>query len=290
MKLLTKFNLILLVLFGIGGLIISQVTYRFLINSARREVFREAELMMASAKAVRDYTASDLAPLLEQNPQHKTKFLAETVPAFGAISTFNKLRQKYPDYTYHEATLNPTNPEHRAADWEADVIGYLRDHPELKQITGERETPVGPAMYLATPILADPPCLECHSHPSAAPPAMIASYGSNNGFGWKPGSIVAAQIVSVPMSLPVQNAKQAFHLLLICLIITLIATIVVLDTAVYFIVIRPLKLVSDTADRVSKGEMNLPSVAVKGSDEIASVTASFNRMQLSLVKAFKMLG
>ena len=63
-----------------------------------------------------------------------------------------------------------------------------------------------------------------------------------------------------------------------------------LDAAVYFIVIRPLRLVSDTADRVSKGEMNLPSVAVKGSDEIASVTTSFNRMQLSLVKAFKMLG
>jgi len=88
----------------------------------------------------------------------------------------------------------------------------------------------------------------------------------------------------------VQNAKQAFYVLLICLVITLIATIVVLDTAVYFIVIRPLKLVSDTADRVSKGEMSLPSVPVKGSDEIASVTASFNRMQLSLVKAFKMLG
>ncbi len=290
MKLLTKFNLILLVLFGIGGLIISQVTYSFLIDNARREVLREAELMMASAKAVRDYTASDLAPLLEQNPQHKTKFLAETVPAFGAISTFNKLRQKYPDYTYREATINPTNPEHRAADWEADVIGFLRDHPEQKQVTGERETPIGPSMYLAMPMAADPPCLECHSRPAVAPPAMIASYGSNNGFGWKPGSIVAAQIVSVPMALPVQNAKQAFHVLLICLVITLIATIVVLDTAVYFIVIRPLKLVSDTADRVSKGEMSLPSVPVKGSDEIASVTASFNRMQLSLVKAFKMLG
>jgi protein-histidine pros-kinase len=290
MKLLTKFNLILLVLFGIGGLIISQVTYRFLIDNARREVLREAELMMASAKAVRDYTTSELAPLLEQNPQHKTKFLAETVPAFGAISTFNKLRQKYPDYTYREATINPTNPEHRAADWEADVIGFLRDHPEQKQVTGERETPIGPVMYLAMPIAADPPCLECHSRPAVAPPAMIASYGSNNGFGWKPGSIVAAQIVSVPMALPVQNAKQAFYVLLICLVITLIATIVVLDTAVYFIVIRPLKLVSDTADRVSKGEMSLPSVPVKGSDEIASVTASFNRMQLSLVKAFKMLG
>ena len=138
MKLLTKFNLILVALFATGGLIISLVADSFLLNNARREVEQEAQLMMASARAVRDYTSSDLAPLLEQNPQHKTKFLAETIPAFGATSTFNKLRQKYPDYTYREATLNPTNPEHRASDWEADVIGYLRDHPEQRQVTGVR--------------------------------------------------------------------------------------------------------------------------------------------------------
>src|SRR6266851_251669 len=289
MKLLTKFNLILLVLFGSGGLIISQLSHTFLINNARHEVLREAELMMASAKSVRDYTSSDLRPLLERNPLHKTRFLAETVPAFGAISTFNRLRQKYPDYTYREATLNPTNPEHRASDWEADVIGYLRDHPEEKQVTGERETPMGHSMYLATPIAADPLCLECHSRPAVAPAAMIATYGSNNGFGWKPGSVVAAQIVSVPMSVPVQNAKEAFHLLVLYLVITLIVTVIFLDAGVYFIVIRPLKLVSDAGDRVSRGEMSLPPLPVKGDDEIATVTASFNRMQVSLAKALKML-
>lgn len=290
MKLLTKFNLILLVLFATGGVIISQAISSFLMNNAQREVLQEATLMMASAKSVRDYTSSDLAPLLEQNPEHKTRFLAETVPAFAAMNTFNKLRQSYPEYVYREATLNPTNPEHRATDWEADIIEFLREHPEQKQITGERDTPLGRSMYLATPILADPPCLECHSSPAAAPPAMIATYGSSNGFEWKPGSIVAAQIVSVPMSVPLQMATKAFHLLLIYLIATLIVTVVALDAGVYFIVIRPLKLVSDAADRASKGETNQVALPVKGNDEIANVTASFNRMQLSLAKAFKMLG
>jgi protein-histidine pros-kinase len=290
MKLLTKFNLILLVLFGAGGFIVSEVTYSFLIENARSEVLHEAELMMASAASVRDYTSSDLKPLLEENPQHKTRFLAETVPAFAAISTFKKLRQNYPDYTYREATINPTNPEHRATDWEADVIAYLREHPEQKQVTGERETPMGPSMYLAMPIKAETPCLECHSRPAVAPGAMIATYGSNNGFGWKQGSIVAAQIVSVPMSVPIGNAKKAFRLLLMYLLITLLVTIAVLDAGVYYIVLRPLKLVSDAADRASKGATNLPTLPVKGSDEIATVTASFNRMQLSLAKAFKMLG
>lgn len=290
MKLLTKFNLILLVLFAIGGLTISQVISGFLLKNAQHEVLQEAELMMASARSVRDYTTSNLDPLLEPNPEHGKRFLPETVPAFAAMTTFKKLKQKYPDYTYREAVLNPTNPEHRAPDWEADIIRFLRDNPDRKQLNGQRETPVGPSMYLAVPITADPSCLECHGTPGAAPPAVTTTYGSNKGFGWKEGAIVGAQIVSVPMSLPLQKARQLHRMVLVFLAVILIVTIAVLDLAVYFIVIRPLKLVSDAADRVSKGQTNPPPLPVKGNDEIASVTASFNRMQLSLAKAFKMLG
>jgi protein-histidine pros-kinase len=54
---------------------------------------------------------------------------------------------------------------------------------------------------------------------------------------------------------------------------------------VYWFVIRPLKIVSDAADRASRGEKNLPPINVKGKDEIATVAASFNRMQMSLSKA-----
>lgn len=294
MKLLTKFNLILVVLFGICGLIIAQVSYSFLISNARREVMQEAQLMMASARAVRDYTASDLGPLLQQmlqqTPQHQTRFLAETVPDFAAITIFERMKQKYPEYSYREAGLNPTNPKHHAEDWEADVIGYLREHRNQSQVTGERQTPTGPSLYLATPIPADPACLECHGEPEAAPASMIATYGTKHGFGWKRGSVVAAQIVSVPMSVPVDIANRAFHHLLLYLVVTLVITILALDAGVYFIVIRPLQLVSETADRVSKGEKDVPPLAVKGSDEIANVTASFNRMRVSLEKALKMLG
>jgi HAMP domain-containing protein len=290
MKLLTKFNIILIVLFAVGGAIVAESMSRFLFDNAQREVLDQAKLMMASATSVRDYTSSDVGPLLKHNPEHTKRFLPETVPAFGAVTTFNRLRRNYPDYTYREATLNPTNPEDRALGWEADIISYLRDHPEKKEVSGPRNTPLGRSMYLARPIVADTSCMQCHSTAAAAPSAMIATYGSNNGFGWKSGSIVGAQIVSVPMSLPLDKANQAFHLLLTYLVITLVVTIVVLDTAVYLIVIRPLKFVSEAADRVSKGDMNAPPVPIKGNDEIAAVTASFNRMQLSLVKAFKMLG
>ena len=58
---------------------------------------------------------------------------------------------------------------------------------------------------------------------------------------------------------------------------------------VYWFVIRPLKLVSELADRLSKGEKDAPPLVVSGKDEIASLATSFNRMQVSFAKALAML-
>lgn len=83
MTLMTKFKLILRVLFGSGALAIAELSHGFLVQNAQRHVLAEAELMMASAKSVRDYTSSDLAPLLNELPEHKIRFRPETVPAAG---------------------------------------------------------------------------------------------------------------------------------------------------------------------------------------------------------------
>ncbi|HTA77998.1 MAG TPA: DUF3365 domain-containing protein [Terracidiphilus sp.] len=288
MKLLAKFNLILLAVFGAGGFLIAQLAHSYLIGNARDEVQEQERLMMASARSVREYTSAEISPLLEENPRHRVRFLPQTVPFYGASTTFAKLRKDYPDYAYKEAALNPTNPEDRATGWEADIIDWLRDHRGEREKAGQRNTPMGPALYLANPIVATKGCLECHSAPAAAPKALIAVYGSANGFGWKENTVVGAQIVSVPLAVPMANADRAYQRLLLFLILTMVVAIGALDAGVYWFVIRPLRLVSDTADRISRGEKNVPPVRIEGKDEIATVASSFNRMQVSLAKALKM--
>ncbi len=289
MKLLTKFNIVLLIFFGAGGILIAQLARNFLLNNARDQVVQQAELMMAAAKATRDYTNDQLKPLLLKNPDHEINFLPQTVPAFSAITIFSALRKNYSDYSYREATLNPTNLADRAEDWEADLIRYFEDHPNEKQLVNERETPTGRQLYLAKPMRAGASCLECHSEPSVAPPAMIRKYGSNNGFGWKLNQVIAAQIVAVPMTVPNGIAEKAYHNLILFLVGVFLLTIVALDSALYFLVIRPLHVVSQAADRVSRGDTDVETLQVHSKDEIADVTASFNRMRVSLVKALKML-
>ena len=289
MKLLTKFNIVLIIFFGAGGILIAQLAKDFLLTNARDQVVQQAELMMAGAKATRVYTNDQLKPLLLKNPDHETNFLPQTVPAFSATTIFNSLRKNYADYSYREATLNPTNLIDRAEDWEADIIRYFEDHPNDKQLVNERETPTGRQLYLAKPMRAGASCLECHSEPSVAPAAMIRKYGSANGFGWKLNQVIAAQIVSVPMTVPDAIAEKAYHNLVLFLIGVFVVTILALDSALYLLVIRPLHTVSTAANRISRGETDVAPLEARGKDEIADVTASFNRMRVSLVKALKML-
>ena len=122
-----------------------------------------------------------------------------------------------------------------------------------------------------------------------APKAQIKRYGSQNGFGWHQNEIVAAQIISIPMSLPIKLANDGLRNLLITLGTIFFATIAFIDIGMYFIVIRPLRKVSQAADRISTGEIDLPPLPVKGKDEIAEVTTSFNRMHTSLKKAMELL-
>jgi HAMP domain-containing protein len=118
---------------------------------------------------------------------------------------------------------------------------------------------------------------------------MIKIYGKDNGFGWKLGDAVGAQIISVPMSVPLGIADRALRSLMISLGGISLATLLLLDLAIVGMVIRPVARLSKTADQISKGDLNVPELPAKGSDEIAQLAQSFNRMYLSLVKAIRML-
>lgn len=279
----------LIVLFGIGLLLVSQLSRRFLENNAREQTIQQARLMVSSARSTRDYTEEELDPLLEKTPDSAERFLPQTIPFYAATVTFNHLRRDYPDYTYKEAALNPTNQRDRAEDWEADIINHFRDHPDKTELMGERNTPTGKSIYLSQPITVQEGCLHCHSTPAAAPATEVATYGSSNGFGWKLHEVIGAQIVSVPTEVPLAIAHQAFSTLLLYLALTFLATMVVIDLGLYYVVIVPLRRLSKTADLVSKGDFSQPEFTVKGKDEIAEVTSSFNRMYVSLIKAMKML-
>ena len=186
---------------------------------------------------------------------------------------------QFPDFTYREPALNPTNLADRATDWEADYINEFRNRPEVKELSGERETPTGTVLTLVRPIaINSPDCLTCHSTPAAAPKALLASFGSNNGFGWNLHEVVGAQVVSVPMSVPLRQAQTTFLTFMAILLAVFVLIVVILNVLLHFTVIRPVVTLSRIANSVSLGEPGVEDYERKGSDEIAVLSASFNRV------------
>jgi len=287
-RLIWKFNLVLLGIFVVGFLTAGYVSYKVLQTNAREEILQHARLMMEAALASRNYTNTQVKPLLDT--QLKYTFLPQTVPAYAATEQFNDIRKTHKDYAYKEATLNPTNPRDRANDWEADVIQIFRQAPETPEVIGERDTPTGRSLYLARPIqIKNGACLVCHSTLDAAPKTMLDLYGNANGFGWKLNEIIGAQLVSVPMSVPIARANATLRTFLVSLAAVFGATFVLLNVMLHTIVIRRVTRLAAIADQVSLGNMEAGEFHARSKDEIGVLTEALGRMKASLVQAMKML-
>jgi protein-histidine pros-kinase len=220
----------------------------------------------------------------------KYEFLPQSVPSYSAVEVLGSLSSKYPDFFYKEATLNPTNPRDRAAGWEVDVVNQFRSGADLKEFVGLRDTPTGPSMYVARPLrITNGACLQCHSSVEAAPKTMIDKYGSANGFGWTMNEVIGAQIVSVPLAVPLQRAADSFNVFIGSLVGVFVVVGIVLNLMIWLVVVRPVTRLSELADRVSQGELNAPDFPAGGKDEIGVLAQSFTRMRASVVQAMKML-
>ena len=287
MSLLLRVNAALIVVFAVGALSTGLACRALLETNAEREIRDDAELMMDSALAARDYTASEIAPLL--HVQLQSQFLPQSVPFYAATEHFLRLHASHPEYSYQEATLNPTNLRDRATDWQADIIERFRNAPALHEFSGQRDTPLGRALYLAKPIRASADCLSCHGTASSAPPTVLARYGSSNGFGWQDGDVVGAQVVSVPIASAAQRAADAFRAFLASLIAVFVVLLLVVNLVLYVLVVRPVRRMAQIADRLSVGDASAPDFPVQGGAEIATLGRSFNRMRRSLDKALKLL-
>ena len=288
MSLGIKFNLVLIVTFLLGITAAGFVSYNMLQQNARDEIQHTADIILQSALAIRSYTINEVKPLLA--PHMNETFLPQTVPAYAATQNIRGLREKYPEYSYKEATLNPINPTSRATDWETSIVEYFKNNEGAKELIGEHETAVGPSLFIARPIrISNGDCLNCHGKMEDAPQAMLAKYGVNGGFGWQMNEVVGAQIVNVPMSVALDRAQKTFKTFMGSLSLVFIIILVLSNILLHMIVIRPIKKISTIANDVSMGNLDAPELKVDSKDELATLSESFNRMRRSLDNAMKMI-
>ena len=66
--------------------------------------------------------------------------------------------------------------------------------------------------------------------------------------------MIGAQVVSVPMAVPLARAEQTFKVFMASLVGIFLAIGIVLNVMLYLLVIRPVTALSKLANRVSLGE------------------------------------
>ncbi len=291
MKIGTKVNIILTIVF-IGGILISGIALSSVLHQkAENEVTSKALDMMQFANSIRQYTNDRVQPLLLPKVETQEQFIPESIPSFSLREVFEILRKKpeYANVIYKDATLNPTNLRDKADKFEADLVQRFRQEAGLKDLSGFRTISEEKMFYTARPFkIEQQSCLRCHTTPELAPKSQIVTYGRENGFGWKLNDIVATQIVYVPVEEVFKSFNQSFVAILGVLGIIFTVIIIAINLLLKKTVLLRIKRIATVAEQVSVGDMDA-DFGKQSKDEIGALAEAFNRMKYSLEIALNML-
>lgn len=286
-KVSSKFTLILSVVFLIGIVAAWATLSRVIEQRAEAEVNARGLVLIETMNSVRRYTTSHVNPLLQEDLAVSAHFISETVPAFSAREVFETLRSnpQYASYLYKEASDNPTNPRNLADPFEEELLNQFRADSTLKEQSGFTERDGQSLYYSARPLTVSESCMACHDTPETAPASLIATYGSENGFGWVVGQPIAAQIIYVPAADVIGSAQLWLNVVMVVVIVLFAVIMLVLRYLLARLVVRPVEAIATIAQGVSAGNWT-PSAAEMASlervagreDELGHTARVFEKM------------
>ena len=281
MNLETRFASIIAFCCALGVAIAGMISYRLESRQASEDIRQRADLLLETAMAVRTYTVDEVAPVVKA--LQATDFHPAQVPSYAAQNTMNRLTQRFAQYRYRESSLNPTNVQDRASDWEVGIIRQLQADRNLHEVYGEHATGNDLHYFVARPIrLNNPACLQCHSTPQAAPESMLKKYGPNNGFGWRMGDVVGIQLVEVPES---ATTAKAYNSVLVT--VGSVTCVLVLSASIFLLLLRryvttPLEALTRVAHASSLDQQTPSEHWAHPTGQFSELHAAILRLRVSL--------
>ncbi|BAY81390.1 sensor protein [Calothrix parasitica NIES-267] len=293
MKIETKVNLALIIIFIFGILINGVLLSNVLEQKTQKEIHSKAMTLMALNNSIGEYTNKRLQPLLikkmEENPNI---FIPEAISSFSVREIFGTFRSNpgYADYFYKDATLNPTNLRDKADDFETEIINRFRLSESNKTSLSGYRTILGTKLYYtAKPFsINNKSCLRCHTTPEKAPKSQLAIYGTENGFGWKLNEILGIQIIYIPAEQIIEYAHRLFVIIIGIITMIFAAMVITVNLFLKRAILKRIKKIARVVNQVSIGNLHV-NLDKQKTDEIGNVAESFYRMKSSLEIAMGML-
>lgn len=263
---------------------------------------RDMELVQSFVESTRAYARDVLRPsVAKATSQFVPEAQSSTIVARGIFEQFSTSEPGY-RFRFKEASDNPLNVENRADAFEADLLRRLRADRTLGQVSTLTVEPLAPDapgeatttraaasrsgagnarewFVTAKPVVAEASCLQCHGSPDAAPPEVVARYGRDHGYGWKPGDVVAALTVRVPTDeIRATQAAMAGRVARWFAALT-IATLLVVFLAGQVLVRIPVRrMARHMAEVAERGDYHRPLPEHRRGDELGTAARAFNRV------------
>lgn len=291
LRLKVRLNLILSFLF-IFLLILSTATFAWILEKkAEKEIQARAYLAIELINGARTYTSEKIQPELVDRLYTENNFLKQTVPAYSARTIFENFQKNpiYQNFSYREATVNPTNLNDRATEFELSLINSFKENEQLKQISGFRAKGKSQIYYTARPLKVEKlSCLQCHSLPENAPQSLINTYGANHGFNWQLNEIVASQIVSMPAEQVFSSVNRTLLKFIMVSCLLFILGLITINIYLKNFIVSPLRNLTRIIREISfedNDEIGFPNY---NSREINDLAQSLKRLNTAATKKIKL--
>jgi methyl-accepting chemotaxis protein len=294
-----KLTILMLAVFLSGIIISSVVYYNVLFGYAKNDLNIQANLLISTIDSVRKYNNDKITPLLEK--QSNEKLLLESIPSFATREVFDILtsvyQDKYRNYLYKDAMLNPTNIKDKATNEEIKIVEKFSQQDRViatKIDEGFITIDGDNYFYTARPIaITQSSCLRCHTSLEKSPKSLQVlyeqgKYQGDQGFGWELNQVIGTKIVYIPANKVYQNTKQNFVLILGIFTAIFAVAIFLVNLWLKQFVVRPLNQITQVAEAVSLGDLEA-DFEKQSNDEIGRLAEAFTRLKTSLVIAIRRL-
>jgi HAMP domain-containing protein len=287
LSLQVRFAVMLTIIFFISLPLVGTAAYFILQKNINEDVFEQAKFFLNTMESVRQHVGQVMRPAAQENIPGKFDVRLMST-SFAARNVAERLKEKFPEYTFRHVSLNPRNPVNRADNFEGGIIQSFSNSRQSPEAKGFIDKGSEEYFYVAKAVVSEDSCMQCHSQPAVAPKEVVATYGSTAAFGWQPNQVVASLIVYVPTKLARAHAIKALLTFMGLYAAVFCVILIMIDRAIVSGIIKPIKAFAATADEISKGNFE-KDFSTTGNDEIRTLAEAFGRMKMSIIASMNMI-
>jgi two-component system, NtrC family, sensor kinase len=186
----------------------SILAYFYLKENVTENIYKETEIFIATADATRTYVKDMLRPTIVGLLPPEAFIPQAMSTSFVGREVMSRLHDRFPDFEYKRAAINPMNPINQADAFELEMLTWFNANKSKGEWHGLIQKGDRSFFTRLRPIFAEAECLYCHGKPEDAPAEMKKIYGITGGYHYEVGSAVAADTIYIPVDVSFNRIKE----------------------------------------------------------------------------------